>query len=65
MKLILQRGYGIRNKRSLKRRQRGHGLGSLFRGFLRVAKPLISKCMQLAKPHLKQVGRKVREVTAE
>ena len=52
--LILQRGYGIKydNKEHVRfiPIQRGHGLGTLFRTFFKIAKPLISRGVKIAKP---------------
>ena len=53
MVYISQRGYGVYPYiRFLK--QRGKGLGSIFRGFLRLVKPLVSSGIRAAKPLLQQ-----------
>ena len=61
--LIRQRGYGEYSygskikTRPLFYRQRGRGIGSIFRTFLRMAKPLIYSGLQTVKPLAKTVGK--------
>ena len=53
MVYISQRGYGVYPYIRFPK-QRGKGLGSIFRGFLRLVKPLVSSGIRVAKPLLKQ-----------
>lgn len=56
---IAQRGYGQYQFPN----QHGAGIGSLFRSFIRIAKPLLSRGIQLAKPHAMRAGKElVKEV---
>ena len=50
MVYISQRGYGELYPYIRFPRQRGKGLGSIFRGFLRLVKPLVKTGIRAAKP---------------
>ena len=50
---VPQRGYGFNSPR-----QRGKGLGSLFRGFLKIARPLIKSGIKMARPHVKRLAKR-------
>ena len=50
MVYISQRGYGELYPYIRFPRQRGKGLGSIFRGFLRLVKPLVKTGIRVAKP---------------
>ena len=53
-RLVRQRGYGNRIIYPL---QRGDGIGSIFRSFFRLAKPLIKSGLKIAKPLVKKGAR--------
>ena len=39
-------------------RQRGKGLGSLFRSFLKLARPLVKTGIKMARPHVKRLAKR-------
>ena len=62
MVYISQRGYGELSPYIRYPRQRGKGLGSIFRGFLRLVKPLVKTGIRVAKPLISKGIKAVKPV---
>ena len=61
--LVRQRGYGYHA--NIIYPQKGGGIGSLFRGFIRLAKPLFKTGLQLAKPRVKKIAKKAIKLAVD